>query len=194
MRKDAGIDGDAQRLSQLCWMFFLRIVDDQDQQLSVMVDGYHSPIPAALQWRSWAANPEGMTGAELMAFINGALFPQLKELPAAGPWANRARVVRAVFEDTYNYMKDGQLIRQVVNRINDVNFNDLAERKHFGDIYEQLLNDLQAAGNAGEFYTPRALTAFMVDRIDPRPSEIIMDPSCGTGGFLTCSIRHMRER
>jgi type I restriction enzyme M protein len=194
MRKDAGVDGDAQRLSQLCWMFFLKIVDDQDQQMEVMQDHYTSPIPAALQWRTWAANPEGITGAELMAFINGELFPKLKELPATGPWASRARVVKAVFEDAYNYMKDGQLIRQVVNKITEVNFNDLAERKHFGDIYEQMLNDLQAAGNAGEFYTPRAVTAFMVDRIDPKPGEIIMDPSCGTGGFLTCSIRHMRDR
>ena len=194
MRKDAGVDGDAQRLSQLCWMFFLKIVDDQDQQMEVMQDHYISPIPAALQWRTWAANPEGMTGAELNSFINGQLFPKLKELSATGPWASRARVVKAVFEDAYNYMKDGQLIRQVVNKITEVNFNDLAERKHFGDIYEQMLNDLQAAGNAGEFYTPRAVTAFMVDRIDPKPGEIIMDPSCGTGGFLTCSIRHMRDR
>ncbi|MBC7710261.1 MAG: SAM-dependent DNA methyltransferase [Rhizobacter sp.] len=194
MRKDAGVDGDAQRLSQLCWMFFLKIVDDQDQQLAVMQDGYLSPIPARLQWRTWAANPEGITGKALIDFINSDLFPALKELPAAGLWQNRARVARAVFEDAYNYMKDGQLIRQVVNKISEVNFNDLAERKHFGDIYEQLLNDLQAAGNAGEFYTPRAVTAFMVDRIDPKPGEVIMDPSCGTGGFLTCSIRHMRDR
>ena len=194
MRKDAGVDGDAQRLSQLCWMFFLKIVDDQDQQMSVMVDGYRSPIPTRLQWRTWAANPEGVTGKELLDFVNGDLFPTLKDLTATGQWANRARVVKAVFEDAYNYMKDGQLIRQVVNKITEVNFNNLAERKHFGDIYEQMLGDLQAAGNAGEFYTPRAVTAFMVDRIDPKPGEIIMDPSCGTGGFLTCSIRHMRER
>ena len=123
MRKDAGVDGDAQRLSQLCWMFFLKIVDDQDQQMSIMVDGYRSPIPTRLQWRTWAANPEGITGAELMTFVNGDLFPSLKELPTTGKWANRARVVRAVFEDAYNYMKDGQLVRQVVNKINDVNFN-----------------------------------------------------------------------
>ena len=194
MRKDAGVDGDAQRLSQLCWMFFLKIIDDQDQQLEVMQDHYKSPIPERFQWRSWAANPEGITGTELLAFINNDLFPSLKDLPAAGKTANRARVVKGVFEDAYNYMKDGQLVRQVVNKITEVNFNDLAERKHFGDIYEQMLNDLQAAGNAGEFYTPRAVTAFMVDRIDPKPTEIIMDPSCGTGGFLTCSIRHMRDR
>jgi type I restriction enzyme M protein len=194
MWKDAGVDGDAQRLSQLCWMFFLKIIDDQDQQLEVMQDNYRSPIPEKYQWRTWAANPEGITGDPLLAFINAELFPALKELPAKGAQANRARVVKSVFEDAYNYMKSGQLMRQVVNKINEIDFNDLAERKHFGDIYEQLLNDLQAAGNAGEFYTPRAITAFMVDRIDPHPGEILFDPSCGTGGFLTCAIRHMRDR
>ena len=194
MRQDVGVDGDAQRLSQLCWMFFLKIIDDQDQQLEVMQDNYRSPIPEQFQWRTWAADPEGITGDALMAFINTELFPALKELPATGKNANRVRVVRSVFEDAYNYMKSGQLMRQVVNKISGVDFNDLAERKHFGDIYEQLLNDLQSAGNAGEYYTPRAVTAFMVDRIDPRPGEILFDPSCGTGGFLTCAIRRMRDR
>ena len=194
MRQDVGVDGDAQRLSQLCWMFFLKIIDDQDQQLEVMQDRYRSPIPEALQWRTWAADPEGITGDALIAFINTELFPRLKELPVTGKNANRSRVVRGVFEDAYNYMKSGQLMRQVINKISGVDFNDLAERKHFGDIYEQLLNDLQSAGNAGEYYTPRAVTAFMVDRIDPKPGEILFDPSVGTGGFLTCSIRHMRDR
>ncbi|MBL8208614.1 MAG: SAM-dependent DNA methyltransferase, partial [Blastocatellia bacterium] len=187
MRQDVGVDGDAQRLSQLCWMFFLKIIDDQDQELEVMKEGYQSPIPEALQWRTWAANPEGMTGEELLNFINSQLFPQLKELSLTGKPGDRRRVVRDVFEDAYNYMKSGQLMRQVINKINAVDFNNLAERQHFGDIYEQLLNDLQSAGNAGEYYTPRAVTAFMVDRIDPKPGELLFDPSCGTGGFLTCA-------
>ena len=193
MRQDAGVDGDAQRLSQLCWMFFLKIIDDQDQELEVMQEGYRSPIPEDLQWRTWAADPEGMTGEDLLNFINNELFPDLKELKVKGANANRAQVVRNVFEDAYNYMKSGQLMRQVVNKINSVDFNDLSDRKHFGDIYEQLLNDLQSAGNAGEYYTPRGVTAFMVDRIDPKPGEILLDSSCGTGGFLTCSMRHMRS-
>ena len=167
MWKDAGVDGDAQRLSQLCWMFFLKIIDDQDQELDRVQTGYHSPIPKRLQWRNWAANQEGITGVELLSFINDDLFPTLKNLSGTGKWAKRAHVVHSVFEDAYNYMKDGHLIRQVVNKICEVNFNDLAERRHFGDIYEQLLNDLQAAGNAGEFYTPRAVTAFMVNRSGP---------------------------
>src|SRR6202166_852569 len=194
MRQDSGVDGDAQRISQLCWMFFLKIIDDQDQQLELMQDGYHSPIPAKLRWRSWAADPEGITGEELLTFVNIQLFPQLKELAVAGKQGDRRKVVRDVFEDAYNYMKSGQLMRQGVNKIKQVDVNNLGERQHFGDIYEQILTDLQSAGNAGEYYTPRAVTAFMVDRIDPHPGEILLDPACGTGGFLTCALRHMRER
>lgn len=194
MWKDSGVDGDAQRLSQLCWMFFLKIIDDQDQELELVKPGYRSPIPPDLRWRNWAADPEGRTGDELLAFVNGELFPRLKELPVSGKPGDRRRIVRGVFEDAFNYMKSGQLMRQVLNKINEVDFNKLADRQHFGDIYEQLLNDLQSAGNAGEFYTPRAVTQFMVERIDPRPGEVLLDPACGTGGFLTCSIRHMRKR
>ena len=194
MRQDSGVDGDAQRISQLCWMFFLKIIDDQDQQLEVMQDGYRSPVPTELRWSKWAADPEGITGDKLLDFINGELFPKLKELPVSGKQSSRRRVVKEVFEDAYNYMKSGQLLRQVINKINQIDFNNLAERHHFGDIYEQILNDLQSAGNAGEYYTPRAVTAFMVDRIDPHPGETILDPACGTGGFLTCAIGHMRDR
>ena len=194
MRQDTGVDGDAQRISQLCWMFFLKIIDDQDQELELMQPGYASPIPERFQWRAWAADPEGITGEALLAFVDDELFPTLKNLAASGQPGDRRRVVRDVFEDAYNYMKSGQLMRQVVNKINEIDFNNLTERQHFGDIYEQILNDLQSAGNAGEYYTPRAVTAFMVDRIDPRPGETLFDPACGTGGFLTCALRHMRKR
>src|SRR6201987_1392745 len=194
MRQDVGVDGDAQRISPLCWMFFLKIIDDQDQELELTKAGYRSPIPERFQWRNWAADPEGVTGQALLDFINDELFPALKALQLPGKSGDRRRVVRDVFEDAYNYMKSGQLLRQVVNKINEGDFNILAERQHFGDIYEQILNDLQSAGNAGEYYTPRAVTAFMVDRIDPRPGETLFDPACGTGGFLTCAIRHMRDR
>jgi type I restriction enzyme M protein len=193
MRQDRGVDGDAQRISQLCWMFFLKIIDDQDLELEALQKDYRSPIPKKFQWRTWAADPEGITGEELMAFVNDELFPSLKELSGTTK-DGRRRVVREVFEDAYNYMKSGQLMRQVINKINGIDFNNLTERQHFGDIYEQILNDLQSAGNAGEYYTPRAVTAFMADRIDPRPGEILLDPACGTGGFLTCAVRHMRER
>jgi type I restriction enzyme M protein len=194
MRQDTGVDGDAQRISQLCWMFFLKIIDDQDQELEITTPGYRSPIPDRFKWRGWAADPEGITGEALLAFVNGELFPALKSLALTGKPGDRRRMVRDVFEDAYNYMKSGQLMRQVVNKISSVDFNNLAERQHFGDIYEQILTDLQSAGNAGEYYTPRAVTAFMADRIDPKPGEILLDPACGTGGFLTCSLRHMRGR
>ena len=120
------------------------------------------------------------------------MFPKLKNLSIAGN--NRRRIVRDVFSDAYNYMKSGQLMRQVINKIQTIDFNKLAERRHFGEIYERILNDLQSAGNAGEYYTPRAITAFMTARIDPKPDEILLDPACGTGGFLTCAIRHMRDK
>ena len=194
MRQDMGVDGDAQRISQLCWMFFLKIIDDQDRELELLRPGYVSPIPPPLRWRAWAADPEGPTGEALLTFVNDVLFPGLKHLGADGRADPRGCVVRDVFEDAFNYMKSGHLMRQVVNIISAVDFNDLTERQHFGDIYEQLLNDLQSAGNAGEYYTPRAVTAFMTDRIDPRPGDILFDPACGTGGFLTSALRHMRGR
>jgi len=147
MRQDSGVDGDAQRISQLCWMFFLKIIDDQDLELEAMQKDYRSPIPKKFQWRTWAADPEGITGEPLMQFVNDELFPSLKELTGKD---GRRRVVRDVFEDAYNYMKSGQLMRQVINKINSIDFNNLTERQHFGDIYEQILNDLQSAGNAGE--------------------------------------------
>src|SRR5258706_11546162 len=193
MRQDAGVDGDAQRISQLCWMFFLKILDDQERERELFDDAYVSPIPEGRRWRDWAADPEGITGDTLLNFINGDLFPTLKGLEIGSGGEKRA-VVRSVFEDAYNYMKSGQLMRQVINKIEEINFNDLTQRQHFGDTYEQILNDLQSAGNAGEYYTPRAVTAFMADRIDPKPGEVLLDPACGTGGFLTCSMRHMRER
>jgi type I restriction enzyme M protein len=193
MRQDVGVDGDAQRISQLCWMFFLKVIDDQDQELELTSAEYRSPIPKKYQWRTWAADPEGITGEDLLTFVNDDLFLALKNLSPSAKPGDRRRVVRDVFEDAYNYMKSGQLMRQVINRINEIDFNDLKERQHFGEFYEQLLNDLQSAGNAGEYYTPRAVTAFMADRIDPKPGEILLDPACGTGGFLTCAINHMRK-
>ena len=194
MRQDAGVDGDAQRISQLCWMFFLKIIDDQDQEHELFEKAYRSPIPKGRRWRDWAADPEGITGDALLDFVNSDLFPTLKTLEIGGAEGHARAVVRGVFEDAYNYMKSGQLMRQIINKIEEVDFNDLADRQHFGDIYEQILNDLQSAGNAGEYYTPRAVTAFMADRIDPRPGETLLDPACGTGGFLTCAMSHMRDR
>jgi len=194
MRKDVGVDGDAQRIGQLVWMLFLKIFDDREQEYELLEDHYHSPIPETLRWRNWAADPEGMTGDELLDFVNNQLFSRLKNLQPVldDP---RGYVIRAVFEDAYNYMKSGQLMRQVINKINEnIDFNKAQDRHLFGDLYEQILKDLQSAGNAGEYYTPRAVTRFMVQMTDPQLGERILDPACGTGGFLTCAIDHVRSR
>ena len=190
MRKDVGVDGDAQRISQLGWMLFLKIFDNHESELEVLRDNYKSPLPSRLRWRNWAADAEGITGDELSDFVNNDLFRNLKNLSAGN---GRAGVLRAAFEDAYNYMKSGTLLRQVVNKINEINFNSASDRHLFGDIYEQLLRDLQSAGNAGEYYTPRAVTQFMVDMVNPRLGERLLDPACGTGGFLTCAIEHVRQ-
>lgn len=194
MRKDAGVDGDAQRISQLVWMIFLKVFDDHEQQKEMFEDRYKSPIPERLRWRSWAKDSEGITGDALADFINNDLFKTLKELPATGKNAALAGVVRSVFEDAFNYMKSGTLIRQVVNKLEEIDFNRASDRHEFGDVYEKLLADLQNAGNAGEFYTPRAVTQFMVDQVDPKLDEKVLDPACGTGGFLTCAIEHVRKK
>jgi type I restriction enzyme M protein len=191
MRKDVGVDGDAQRISQLVWLLFLKIFDAQEEEMEATRDDYRSPLPQKLRWRNWAADAEGITGDELQKFVNDELFPGLKDLKGATP---RHHLLRAAFEDAYNYMKSGTLLRQVVNKLNEgINFNRTEDRHLFGDIYEQILRDLQSAGNAGEYYTPRAVTQFMVERTNPRLGEIIFDPACGTGGFLTCSIEHIRK-
>ena len=194
MRKDVGVDGDAQRISQLVWMFFLKIYDDREEEIELLEDDYTSPLPEHLRWRNWATDPEGITGDSLNDFVNLELFPTLKEkLTLDGPTGKRAQVIRNVFEDAYNYMKSGTLTRQVINKICEINFNNTQDRHTFGSIYEQILKDLQSAGNAGEFYTPRAVTQFIVNRVDPQLAESVLDPACGTGGFLACTIDHKRS-
>lgn len=194
MRQDAGVDGDAQRIGQLTWLFFLKIFDAHEEQLELLHDHYKSPLPEHLRWRDWAADPEGRTGDDLLDFLNIQLFPTLKNLPGDLKRNPRGFVIRSVFEDAFNYMKSGQLLRQVVNKINAIDFNRQADRHQFNDIYEKLLRDLQSAGNAGEFYTPRAVTQFMVDMVDPQLGEKVLDPACGTGGFLVCALEHLRKQ
>src|SRR3989344_5836050 len=191
MRQDAGVDGDAQRLSQIVWMLFLKIFDDQEEQLELTTRSYASPIPAKLRWRAWATNAEGMTGDELLHFINNELFPGLKDLSVDPQKDPRGFIVREVFTDAYNYMKTGTLIRQVINKLDEVDFNKSEDRHHFNEVYEHMLKELQAAGNAGEYYTPRPLTQFIVEMVSPRLGERILDPACGTGGFLVNALQHV---
>ncbi len=190
MRKDAGVDGDAQRINQMVWLIFLKVFDDNEQTFELMQDDYQSPIPEPLRWRTWASDPEGITGEAMLDFVNGELFPTLSELPPVTP---RAKMVRDIFAESYNYMKNGTLLRQVVNKLNEADFTTRKDKHVFGDIYAQILKDLQSAGNAGEFYTPRAVTQFMVDMVNPQPGEVVLDPACGTGGFLTAALEKVRE-
>ncbi|TDO99581.1 type I restriction-modification system subunit M [Marinomonas balearica] len=192
MRKDAGVDGDAQRLGQMSWLLFLKVFDAQEEQLELELDDYREPIPSEYLWRNWAADNEGMTGDELLEFVNHDLFPDLKNLIAPIDKNPRGHVVKAAFSDAFNYMKNGTLLRQVINKLNEIDFTDSKERHLFGDLYEQILKDLQSAGNAGEFYTPRAITKFIVAVTDPKLGETIMDPACGTGGFLACAFDHVK--
>jgi type I restriction enzyme M protein len=192
MRKDAGTYGDAQRLEQLGWMFFLKIFDDREQELQLIRDDYKSPLPKHLRWSTWASDPEGITGKALLDFVDDTLLPKLKVL--TGGADKIAGLIRMAFDDANNYMKNGTLMRQVINKINGIDFNASEDRHMFGDIYEKLLKDLQSAGNAGEFYTPRAVTQFIVDQVNPRLGETILDPACGTGGFLVCAVEHLRKQ
>jgi type I restriction enzyme M protein len=192
MRKDAGTYGDAQRLEQLGWMFFLKIFDDREIEIETIRDDYKSPLPPRLRWRNWAADAEGITGETLLDFVNNTLLPKLRAL--RGGEDKIAGLIRMAFEDANNFMKNGTLMRQVINKINGIDFNASDDRHMFGDIYEKLLKDLQSAGNAGEFYTPRAVTQFIVDQVNPRLGETILDPACGTGGFLVNTIEHLRKQ
>jgi len=192
MRTDTGVDGDAQRISQLVWMLFLKVFDTKEEEFELEDPNYTSPIPERLRWRNWATDDEGMTGEELIDFINNDLFPTLKELDitTGNPYAP---LIKGMFEDAYNYMKSGTLLRQVINKLEEIHFDNLGERHLFNDMYEQILKDLQSAGNAGEYYTPRAVTEFIVRMVDPKLGETVFDPACGTGGFLVSSIDHIMK-
>ncbi|MDP1786873.1 class I SAM-dependent DNA methyltransferase [Nitrosomonas sp.] len=195
MRKDVGVDGDAQRISQIVWLLFLKIFDDKEQEWQLTIPGYKSPLQSRFRWSNWAKNAEGITGEELIDFVNNELFPSLKKLATAAGVSPGGKVVGSVFEDAYNYMKSGTLLRQVINAIeSDVDFNSSSDRHLFNDIYEKILADLQSAGNAGEYYTPRAVTQFMVDILNPQLGESVLDPACGTGGFLTCTIDRLKAQ
>ena len=197
MRKDAGVSGDAQRIEQLGWMITLKILDDKDAELELLDDDYVSVIPPELQWRAWAADSEGITGDALKDFVDNTLFPGLQNLDVSSGIdgvSRRAVLVRDIFAGTNNYMKNGTIIRQVVNKLNEIDFNASEDRHTFGDIYESLLRDLQSAGNYGEFYTPRAITEIMTEIVNPRLGEKVLDPACGTGGFLTSAIENIRSQ
>lgn len=192
-RKDPGLSGDAQRIEQLGWMIFLKLFDDKDQEKEILDAKYKSPIPVDLQWRNWAADDEGITGDALISFINNRLFPELKTLTVSAD--NKLGVIiRQIFDGTNNYMKSGTTFRQAVNKLNEIDFNSSKEHHVFNAIYEDILQGLATKKDTGEFYTPRAVTQFIVDMVDPKLGEKIADPALGTAGFLVCCIEHLRKQ
>lgn len=204
MRKDDGVDGDAQRLGQLTWMLFLKVFDQREEEWEDDDADYNSPLPERYRWRNWAAYKPGaegkrkpqIAGSELISFVNNELFPALKDQIDASK-SPQHKVIKQVFEDANNYMKSGPQMLAVIEKLEGaINFHDFKTRASLGDVYEQMLNDLRGAGNAGEFYTPRAITAFMVDRVNPslKKRETVLDPACGTGGFLTAAIDYFRNQ
>ncbi len=188
MRNDAGINGDAQRIEQIAWMLFLKVYDSKEQDWDMAEKNYQSIIPDECRWSNWAVDDKSgnaMTGDRLMNFVNNTLFPSLKELNVTPETPIKKSIVRTTFEDANNYMKDGVLLRQVINIIDELDLSDYEESHAFGDIYESILRELQSAGSAGEFYTPRAVTEFMAKMIQPKIGERMADFACGTGGFIT---------
>lgn len=195
MRQDAGVNGDAQRIEQIVWMLFLKLYDAKESEWEILEDNYKSIIPEEYRWRNWAPdNKDGkaITGDEMATFII-QLFATLKELEVDENTDVRGKLVKEVFTDLNNYMKDGVLIRQVVNVLNEIDLTDFKVRHAFNEIYETILKDLQSAGKSGEFYTPRAVTDFVVKMVNPKVGESIADFACGTGGFLVSALNHMKE-
>jgi type I restriction enzyme M protein len=197
MRNDAGINGDAQRIEQIAWMLFLKVYDAKEQDWEWDDEGYQSIIPDECRWQNWAADDKtgtALTGDKLLNFVNNTLFPTLKNLPVDASTPIKKAIVQTTFADANNYMKDGVLLRQVINVIDDLDFSDYEESHAFGEIYETILKELQSAGSAGEFYTPRAVTDFMAQVIQPKVGETMADFACGTGGFIISWLKELKKQ
>lgn len=196
MRGDSGVNGDAQRIEQLTWLLFLKIYAKKEEEWELFDDNYKSILPEECKWENWAVDKvdgKSLTEDKLLTFVNEKLFKQLKniKLPADAPIKHR--ILKDVFASTNQYMKDGVLLRQLINEINKIDFDNIKELHAFGEIYETILKSLQSAGNAGEFYTPRAVTDFIVEMVNPKLGETVADFACGTGGFLTSTLNHLEK-
>ncbi len=197
MRNDAGINGDAQRIEQIAWMLFLKVYDAKEQDWAFDDEDYASIIPDTCRWQNWAADDKSgtaMTGDKLLSFVNSTLFPTLKTLPVDASTPIKKAIVQTTFADAHNYMQDGVLLRQVINVIDELDLGDYEESHAFGDIYESILKELQSAGSSGEFYTPRAVTDFMAQMIQPKIGETMADFACGTGGFITSWLKELHKQ
>ena len=197
MRMDAGINGDAQRIEQMVWMLFLKVYDAKEDDWELNENNYESIIPEECRWRNWAQaddNGHAMTGDKLLNFVNNTLFPTLKGLPVTPDTPVKKAIVKSTFEDANNYMKDGVYLRQVIDIIDEIEFDDVKESHDFGFVYEEILRELQSAGSSGEFYTPRAVTEFMALMIQPKLGEKMADFACGTGGFITSWLGQLQKQ
>lgn len=196
MRMDQGVNGDAQRIEQLVWILFLKIYDAKENDWEFDEDDFHSIIPENCRWRRWAhqEDKKGMTGDELLDFVNNTLFPTLKNLNVTQETPMRKAIVKTVFQDANQYMKNGIYLRQIVDEVDAIDFEDSGENHAFGEIYESILKELQSAGSAGEFYTPRPVTEFMARMVRPRLGETMADLACGTGGFLTSWLQELQKQ
>ena len=197
MRNDAGINGDAQRIEQIAWMLFLKVYDAKEQDWEWDDENYQSIIPEECRWQNWARDDKSgtaLTGDDLLNFVNNTLFPTLKKLPVDASTPIKKAIVQTTFADANQYMKDGVLLRQVINVIDELDFGDYEESHAFGEIYETILKELQSAGSAGEFYTPRAVTDFMAQVIKPQIGETMADFACGTGGFLVSWLNQLQKQ
>lgn len=197
MRNDAGINGDAQRIEQIAWMLFLKVYDAKEQDWEFDDAAYESVIPAPCRWANWAHDDRSgaaLTGDALLDFVNNTLFPTLKKLPVDASTPIRKAIVQTTFADANQYMKDGVLLRQVINQIDELDLSGYEESHAFNEIYETILKELQSAGSAGEFYTPRAVTDFMAQRIAPQIGEQMADFACGTGGFITSWLKELQKQ
>ena len=196
MRNDAGINGDAQRIEQISWLLFLKVYDSKEEDWEFSEESYESVIPEPCRWRNWAhdENGHGMTGQELLQFVNQTLFPALQKIHVDVETPIRAAIVQSTFAEAHNFMQDGVLLRQVVNVIDSLNLSDYEESHAFGEIYENILKELQSAGSAGEFYTPRGVTDFMAKMVNPQIGQTMADFACGTGGFITSWLKELRKK
>ncbi|MCD7725435.1 MAG: type I restriction-modification system subunit M [Clostridiales bacterium] len=197
MRNDAGINGDAQRIEQIAWMLFLKVYDSKEEDWEFDDDDYTSIIPEECRWQNWGHDDrsgKAMTGDKLLDFVNNTLFPTLKKLEVTSDTPIKKAIVKTTFEDSNNYMKDGVLLRQILNVIDELDLSDYVESHAFGEIYESILRELQSAGSSGEFYTPRAVTDFMAKMIQPQIGEQVADFACGTGGFLTSWLKELETK
>ena len=193
MRMDPGINGDAQRIEQLIWILFLKMFDVKEEEWELDEDDYSPIIPEKYQWRNWASDDEGLTGEYLLEFVE-EMFKNLKELEISADTDPRRILIKEFFVDSHNYMKSGTLLKQLLNKVNEIELDSYEERHAFNDIYETILKDLQSAGNAGEYYTPRAVTDFIIEILDPKLGDKVGDFACGTGGFLVSALKTYERR